>query len=149
MIEIILAITQSVTLIALLVFFLVRENRHREDAQKGTILLKEFANEQSSNTSQLVEKLTNDTEKLLEKTHISYLKHIRELEKMILPSPVTTERVQSVLDRIPDLAENDIAKRDEEELAMDIDENSLKNIPINNQTNVVFEGLDDIPTTID
>lgn len=133
MIEIILALTQTVIIGFLLVFFYKRESISSQKDQETAKLIKEFANEQSYNVSQLVESTFSD-----------YLKHIQKLETINVPKPVTSQMVQDILDRTPVMAEpNQI--EEVEDNGIRINEDNMSSIPLNGDTNIMFES-DELPT---
>lgn len=134
MVEIILAITQAVVLIAFFTFFLLRE-KHQEqiDSRKQKFY---------------VEAMDQTTE-LVTKNFSTYLKHIANLEKMVLPKQVTEADVRAVWDRTPPIVENDIEKEADDPFGFNQEESFAK-VPINNETQVMFEeGEDMIPTIVE
>lgn len=135
MIEIILAVTQAVIVLFLLVFFYKREHRSIEKDQETSRLVRDFAVQQAKENIAVIKSISTE-----------YLKHIQKLETINVPKPVTQKSVQEILDRTPPMAEpNSIDKSDDN--GFEITEANLGSIPIGDKTKVVFEG-NDFPTEI-
>lgn len=138
MIEVVLALTQSAILIAFLVWFYFREKDKDKNAETIDSRKQKFyvdAMEQSTN--------------LVTQNFSSYLKHIANLEKMVLPKPISDRDVKAVLDRTPPIVENDIERIEDDPFGYNKEE-SFARVPINNETQVMFEeGEDMIPTEVE
>jgi hypothetical protein len=94
MLEIVLGICLAAISLGLLAYLYFDKQKEREYLQE---LQKVF--------SDLTEKDRERTQKAIDSSFRDYLKHIDKLEKLALPSPVTTTRVQSVLGRMGELAD--------------------------------------------
>lgn len=134
MVEIILAATQVTAFIAFLVFFFFRE-KHQEsiDSRKQKFY---------------VDAMTQSNE-LISQNFSAYLKHIQNLEKMVLPKAVSQKEVEDILNRTPPIVENEIDKVEDDPFGF-AKEDSFAKVPINNETQVMFEeGEDMIETQVE
>lgn len=139
MVEIALAITQITLVLAVLFYFYKREK------------FRETLNEETDSRKQqfYVEAMKQSTA-LVTQNFSTYLKHIQNLEKMVLPKPITQKDVQDILDRTPPIVENDIDRDDSDDPFGFAKEESFARVPINNKTQVMFEeGEDMIPTEVE
>lgn len=146
--EIVFAITQTITLITLLIFFLLREFRHRDDDQKTSRLIESYFEKVNSSRDNLIEKMSLSKDRLIIDTNNTYLKHVANLEKMITtPKPLapTDRMVQQILDRTPPIVTENPIEVSEDEDSLEFTENNLRNIPIRRDTKIRFE--DDMPPT--
>lgn len=130
MVEVTLAVSQTLILLALLFYFYKREVK------------KDILGQSALETFQKqFDAMEERKDALLEANFSSYLKHIANLEKMVLPKPVTAKMVQDVIARGPEeVVENQIEETGTPEI--DINEENFKNIPINRDTRVIFEESD-------
>lgn len=104
--------------------------------------------------TELQQKNNERSQKIIGDSFKDFLKHIEKLEKMVLPKPVTTRDVQSVMSRMGTLADESLEI--EHDLKNDI-ETAEKGVElpndewaglINAQTKVAFEGAE-LPTIIE
>src|SRR5437762_1243747 len=118
MIEVTALIVLVLTVLGLLWYLYVHQKEEREyikkiqtDLTNLPIDLQKFYTDISAKDQARTQKLIGDSFK-------NYLKHIERLEKQVLPKPVTTKDVQSVMDRIGPMAdetmENQIDKKTNE-----------------------------------
>lgn len=138
MIEVVLALTQSAALIAFLVWFYFREKDKDKNTETTEARKQQF----------YVDAMKQSTA-LVTQNFSSYLKHIANLEKMVLPKPVSDIDIKAILDRTPPIVDNEIDKVEDMPFPFASEEDFAK-IPINNETQVMFEEGDDmIPTEIE
>lgn len=138
MVEIVLAITQVIVILTITFYFYKREKFR--DALTEEI--------DSRKQAFYVEAMKQSTE-LVTQNFSTYLKHIQNLEKMVLPKPVTQKEIKDILDRTPPIVENDIEKVGDDPFGFN-KEDSFARVPINNTTQVMFEeGEDMIPTEVE
>lgn len=140
LVVIILALANVTCLISGLVFFYHREKRQMREAQEVVLDSQTF-----------YENVNQRTGVLLGQAFNSYLKHIQNLEKMVLPKPITQKMVVDVLKESPPAftqpVENEIEKPDKTPGAFD--EDIFKNIPIRRDTKVVIQEENDLPTFVE
>jgi hypothetical protein len=105
MIEIILSICLALGFIGLLVYLYFHTNAEREYVKKIQTDLTNLPIELQKFYATIAEKDQARTQKVLGDTFTKYLKHIERLEKQVLPKPVTTKDVQSVINRMGPLAD--------------------------------------------
>lgn len=137
MVEIVLSLSLVLMVVSILTYFFIRERLHRTtDSQTITLLEQHFS------------KISQEKDILISTLMLEHLKHIANLEKMILPKPVTQKDVQSILDRTPLIVDNDIEKI--EDNGIEITEDNLGSIPFSGSTKVIIEGEgdDSIPTQV-
>lgn len=138
MIEVILALTQSAALIAFLAWFYFREKEKDKGSEATDQRKQEF-----------YVTAMDQTTKLVTQNFSSYLKHIANLEKMVLPKAVSERDIQAILDRTPPIVENDIEAVEDDPFGYNKEE-SFARVPINNETQVMFEeGENMIPTEVE
>lgn len=127
MIEITLAITNLLLVVAVLTYFYLREIKQTERLE-----------DQIFSTQGFFEEMNQTKDNLIRENFKNFLAHIKHLEEMVLPKPVTRSMVDDIMLRTPPLSENEIEKNPEEinqENFMDV----FSKIPINANTKVVFE----------
>lgn len=138
MIEVVLALTQSAIFIAFLAWFYFREKDKDKTAETIDSRKQKF----------YVDAMDQST-KLVNQNFSSYLKHIANLEKMVLPKPVSDKDVQAILDRTPLIVDNDIERIEDLPYPFDSEESFAK-VPITSETQVMFEeGENMIPTEVE
>ena len=90
------------------------------------------------------------TQKVLGDSFKNFLKHIEKLEKMVLPKPVTTKDVQSVMSRMGTLADETLEIQNDIEQAekgVELPKDDWTGF-INADTKVAFED-GEVPTVIE
>lgn len=135
MIEGVLALSNLLLVISVLVYFTLKEDRDRRERETNsdTAII---------NAGILLDKLkdiSQSKDMLTQKILVEYLKHNERLEKMVLPQPVTRKAVQEVLDHMPPTVPNDIEKDDTELEKEQMDE-LLNRMSITRDTKVAIEG---------
>lgn len=143
--EIILAVTQSITLLGILAFFLIREQRRKDNEFIQADMLKDFMEQKSIEQVKFLDSQAKEQIKAAEKLNNAYLKHIANLEKMLVPTPVAAPVLSGPV--FPEGIQNEIdeAPRVDE---MGFGDDPFAGIPIGQDTNVIFEGDPGIPTDI-
>ncbi len=147
MLELFAFISILVTMIGILTYFYFHEKEQQvyisniqHDLTNLPIELQRFYAEISSKDSSRNQKLINDTFR-------QFLSHIKDLERMVLPKPVTEKDVKSVMNRIGTIAddkeeiqwENEIEKA---EKGVELPKDDWTGY-INADTKVAFEGEED------
>ena len=145
MVESVLAITNLLLVVAVLVYFYFREIKHQNSIDNQLEKTQKFYEQISLSKDALAESSSESEKKLLNQIFGSFLKHIKELEQMVLPKPITRNMVEDIMLRTPPLVENEIEKNPEditEENFMDV----FSRIPIDDNTKVSFENeIDQLP----
>lgn len=142
--EIILAVSQSITLLAILGFFLIREQRKKENDYIQSDMLKDFMQQKSMEQTKFLEKQAAEQIKANEKLNNAYLKHIANLEKMLVPN-----QAPALGDRIfPERIQNEIDEESSNDQSS-FGDDPFAGIPIGQDTRVIFEGDPTIPTEIE
>lgn len=135
MIESVLIVSQTIIILSLLVYHLFKERIGSKEMDR----FKGFFNEQTVKNNDFTLKSLS-----------AYLKHIQQLEKIVLdnkkPRPIDEDHIKEVLMRGPEPAENEIS-RIEDDGSIELNETNFKNIPFGVNTSVLFEG--DMPTTVE
>src|SRR6266702_816784 len=147
MLELFAFISILVTMIGILTYFYFHEKEQQvyisniqHDLTNLPIELQRFYAEISSKDSSRNQKLINDTFR-------QFLSHIKDLERMVLPKPVTEKDEKSVMNRIGTIAddkeeiqwENEIEKA---EKGVELPKDDWTGY-INTDTKVAFEGEED------
>jgi len=152
MIEIVLSICLALGFLGLLVYLYFREKEDRVYKNKIQTDLTNLPIELQKFYATIAEKDQARTQKVLGDTFTKYLKHIEGLEKMVLPKPVTTSDVQSVMSRMGTIADESLEIEHDNEI-----ERAEKGVElptdqwtgfINGDTKVAFEG-DEIPEVVE
>ena len=144
-------IALAVGFIGLLVFLLHHEREEREYIKKIQTDLTNLPIELQKFYSELSEKDTARSQKIIGDSFKEYLKHIERLERMVLPKPVTVGGVKSVMTRIGEMADESL------EIANDIEKEKDKGVElpndewtgfINADTKIAFEN-EEAPTVVE
>ena len=137
--EIILAISNLLFGVSIIIYFYLREIKHREDTEKQNQSIQNFYKEISISKDTLLKDISDKKDKLMNETFSAYLKHIQNLEKQITPRQDRfTQHIlenQTPIETIP----NEIEQTEEEEKEESFQEVFSK-IPITPDTKVAFEG---------
>lgn len=125
----VLAVTQMITVGAILTYLFLKERR-----QENFFL-----------------DISTDTRVTTEQERIAYLRHINQLEKMLVEKgrpklEIDEDDVRRIMERGPEKTDNEIA-HETDDGSIEINESNFKNIPFGLNTNVLIEG--DMPTTIE
>lgn len=150
MIEIVLSVSQAIIILALLIFFYKRDSEDKVYRQKLEEKLTSLPEDLQTKIMDTVKEINLHVLETSSQNFASYLKHIKELEKLTLPRPITSADVEAVWNRGTKMAENEISQN-QEDGSIELNEDNFKNIPMTKDTNVMFEfqgGESDIPTTI-
>lgn len=116
MIEIVLSLCLALGYIGLLIYLYFHEKAEREYIKKIQTDLTNLPLELQKFYAAISEKDQARTQKVLGDTFTKYLKHIERLEKMVLPKPVTTKDVQSVMNRMGTLADESLEIKHDNEI---------------------------------
>jgi len=138
MVEIILTISNAVIVVAILVYFYLREIRNRQSVDEQLTKTQTFYEKISTSKDSLLKEINSSKDKLSNQNFTAFLKHIQQLEQMVLPKPITKQMVDDIMLRTPPLTENEIEK-DAEEIDQDNFMEVLSKIPMDEFTNVSFE----------
>lgn len=126
MIEV-LAFANTAIIIAILIYFYFKDSRQREETGS-----------QIEKSQDFIKEMLIGRDKVVTQNFKDFLTHIRKLEEMTLPKPVTKAMVNDIMLRTPPLIENEIEK-DPETINQDNFMDVLGRIPIDRNTNVSFE----------
>lgn len=138
----ILALCLVLVFVSLLVYFYFHEKEEKKYIKGIQASLITIPSDLQKLYAEIAERDNARTQKTLSETFTKYLKHIENLERMVLPKPVTTKDVQSVMSRIGQVADesleiqNDIEKEEDKGVEMPSDTWTGY---INAETKVAFE----------
>jgi hypothetical protein len=136
-----LVLSQTIAFASLLVYFFLKDKKQDQDRKSFADDLKGYFQD-----------VNKKSETVFVQTFNSYLKHISNLEKMVLPKPITQKMVEDVLKQTPPIVrevfvENEIDKVEDD--GIKITESNFNKIPIGQTTKVMFEEGDDMPTVVE
>ncbi len=146
MIEAVFAFTMLLVNISLLVFLAYRESEYKKETNELRRMISEAPYNLQKIAIDFVTQRNKDFDTILGRSFDKYLKHIQTLEKMVLPKKVSVkeEDVANILRRSPEMSEypfkNDIEEDKEEGIALT--EQNFGRIPIDDKTQIQFEGDD-------
>lgn len=138
-IEMVLTISNLLMVIAVLFYFYFQEVKQKEEVRDQTYKSQQFFREMNNSKDLLYKEISLSKDKLTNENLIAFLKHIKNLEEMVLPKPITKGMVDDIMLRTPPLVENEIDKdvgKIDEENFMDV----FSKIPLDGNTKVAFEG---------
>jgi hypothetical protein len=136
--------------IGLLAFIFYKDKQEREYIRKLQTDLTNLPTDLQKFHTEIMERDTARTYKLIGDSFKDFLRHIEKLERMTLPKPVTEKDVRSVLSRVGEVADESL------EIANDIEQEQDKGVEmpaddwtgfIDNKTKVAFEG-DNLPPIV-
>lgn len=146
----ILVIANTVIVIAILIYFYFKDAKHTEETTYQITNSQDFIREINTSKDELLKEVTQSKDKLTNQNFKDFLTHIRKLEEMVLPKPVTKQMVNDIMYATPPLTENEIEKNSED-INQDNFMDVLSHIPIDNNTRVSFENeidTGDVPEEI-